>query len=318
MDPSLLPSLAWFAHIAHHRSFTKAAAEMGVSRPALSQSLKSLEKQLGVKLLYRTTRDMSLTEEGQRLFEALRPSLGSIERAVRSLGELRDEPAGLLRVNTGRPAAKMLIQPHLAEFLGRYPQLRLELVMDDGMSNIIADGCDAGIRLGESLAEHMVAVPVSPMLEMAVVGSPGYFERRGVPETPADLIRHDCIGYRQTSSGALFGWEFTSPDVEGHDLSVEPKGSFVTNDDDDMLRAALQGVGLVQHIDLAVRPHLEEGTLMRALKDWCKPFPGFYLYVPSREQMPSRVRALMDFLIVGETIVWPRLESIVWPPQSRS
>jgi len=297
MDPSLLPPLAWFAHVAHHRSFTKAAAEMGVSRPALSQNLKSLEKQLGVKLLYRTTRNMSLTEEGQRLFEALRPSLGSIERAVRSLGELRNEPAGLLRVNAGRLAAKMLIEPHLAEFLGRYPQLRLELVMDDGLSNIIADGCDAGIRLGESLAEHMVAVPVSPMLEMAVVGSPDYFKRRGVPETPADLIRHDCVGYRQTSSGALFGWEFTSPDVEGHDVSVQPKGSFVTNDDDDMLRAALQGVGLVQHIDLAVRAHVEDGTLVRVLRNWCKPFPGFHLYVPSREQMPSKVRALMDFLV---------------------
>ena len=297
MDPSLLPPLAWFAHIARHRSFTRAAAEMGVSRPELSQQLKTLERQLGVKLLYRTTRDMSLTEEGQRLFDAIRPSLGCIERAVRSLGEMRDEPAGLLRVNTGRVAARMVLEPHLAEFLGRHPLLRLELVMDDGIANIIADGCDAGIRLGESLSEHMVAVPVTPMMRMAVAGSPDYLRRRGKPATPADLVQHDCVGYRQTSSGAIYGWEFSAPDLDGHDFSVEPKGAFISNDDEEMIRAALQGVGLVQHMEQVLRPHLDDGTLVRVLKDWCKPFPGFYLYVPSREYMPSKVRALMDFLV---------------------
>jgi DNA-binding transcriptional LysR family regulator len=270
---------------------------MGVSRPALSQSLKALEKQLGVKLLYRTTRDMSLTEAGQRLFDAIHPSLGSIERAVRGLGEMRDEPAGLLRVNTSRVAARMLLEPHLAEFLGRYPQLRLELVMDDGIANIVADGCDAGIRLGESLAQHMVAVPVTPMLAMAVAGSPDYFRRRGKPATPADLVRHECVGYRQTSSGAIYGWEFSSPEVAGHDFAVEHQGSFVTNDDDGTIRAALQGVGLVQHLEPMLRPYFDDGTLVRVLADWCKPFPGFHLYVPSREHMPSKVRALMDFLV---------------------
>lgn len=297
MDPSLLPPLAWFAHIARHRSFTKAAAEMGVSRPALSQSLKTLERQLGVKLIYRTTRDMSLTEEGQHLYDAIRPSLGSIERAVRSLGELAGEPSGLLRVNTPRIVFKALIEPHLGEFLGRYPQVRLELEMDDGLSNIIADGCDAGIRLGESLAEHMVAVPITPMLSLAVVASPDYLARRGVPNTPEDLVRHNCIAYRHTSSGALFDWEFTSPEVEGHDLALEPKGNFVSNDDGQTIQAALQGIGLVQHMDFSVRRHLDDGSLVRVLEEWCKPFPGFYLYVPSREQMPSKVRALMDFLV---------------------
>lgn len=297
MDPSLLPPLAWFAHIARHRSFTRAAAEMGVSRPALSQQLKTLERQLGVKLLYRTTRDMSLTEEGQRLFEAIHPSLGSIERAVRGLVELRAEPAGLLRVNTSRTAARLLLEPHLAEFLGRYPQLRLELVMDDGLANIIADGCDAGIRLGESLAEHMVAVPISPPVALAVAGTPDYFRRRGMPANPAELIEHDCIGYRQASSGAIFRWEFSAPEPGGHDFAVEPNGRFVSNDDDDTLRAALQGVGLVQHLEWTLRPYLHDGTLVRVLHAWCKPFAGFHLYLPSREQMPSKVRALVDFLI---------------------
>lgn len=297
MNPSQLPSLAWFAHIAYHRSFTKAAAEMGVSRAALSQNLKALERQLNVKLLYRTTRDMSLTEDGQRLFDALRPALTSIERAVGNLREARNEPSGLLRVNTSRIAAKKLLEPHLGEFLGRYPQLRLELLMDDGLSNIIADGCDAGIRLGESLAAHMVAVPITPMLEMAVVASPDYFKRRGQPATPADLVRHNCLCYRHTTSGAIYRWEFSSPDVAGHAFVVEPQGSVITNDDDGMIRAALQGVGLMQHLELAVREHLNDGTLVRVLQPWCKPFAGFYLYTPSREHMPAKVRALMDFLI---------------------
>jgi DNA-binding transcriptional LysR family regulator len=297
MDPSQLPPLAWFAHIAHHRSFTKAAAEMGVSRAALSQSLKTLERQLNVKLLYRTTRDISLTEDGQRLFDSLRPALMSIEHAVHNLREVRNEPSGLLRVNTSRVAAKNLVEPHLAEFLRRHPHLRLELVMDDGLANIVADGCDAGIRLGETLAEHMVAVPITPMLEMAVVASPDYFERRGRPAAPADLVWHDCLCYRNTTSGAIYRWEFTSPDIGGHAFVVEPRGSIITNDDDGMIRAAIQGVGIIQHIDFAVREHLIDGSLVRVLQSWCKPFPGFYLYTPSREQMPTKVRALIDFLV---------------------
>lgn len=297
MDPSKLPQLAWFAQIAHHGSFTKAAAEMGVSRAALSQSLKALEAQLNVKLIYRTTRDMALTEEGRRLFEQLRPALGAIEQAVRNVGEANAEPSGLLRVNTSRIAARNLIEPHLAEFFGRYPQLKLELVFDDGFSNIIADGCDAGIRMGESLASHVVAVPISPMLEMAVVASPAYFKRHGVPQTPADLATHDCVAYRHVSSGAIFRWEFTSPEPDGHAFVVEPQGSLIVNDDDSMTRAALQGAGLVQHVDIAVRQQLQDGSLVRVLQPWCKPFAGFYLYVPTREQMPRKVRAFTDFLI---------------------
>lgn len=269
---------------------------MGVSRAALSQNLKALERQLGVQLLYRTTRDMSLTEQGQRLFVALQPSLGTIVRAVRGLDEAASTPAGHLRVNTARMAARLLIEPHLAEFLERYPKLTVELVMDDGLSNIIAEGCDAGIRIGERLAEHMIAVPVTPALEMAVVGTPAYFARYGKPKTPSDLVNHNCINYRQHSSGAVYAWEFTTPGAGGRDFSVETKGTFITNDDEGMLRAALQGFGLIQHIDLAVRSHLAGGTLVRVLQRFCPPFPGFYLYAPSRD-MPSKVRALLEFLV---------------------
>ncbi|ADU98217.1 LysR family transcriptional regulator [Alicycliphilus denitrificans] len=263
---------------------------MGVSRAALSQHLKALEQRLDVRLLHRTTRDMSLTEEGQRLFDALQGALASVERALA-------EPSGLIRINTSRVAAQALLEPHLAEFLARYPRLRVELVLADGFSNIVADGMDAGIRLGESLDEHMVAVPITPMVRMAVVGSPGYFERHGTPAEPADLMRHNCLAYRFTSSGAIDRWSFTSPDAEGRTIVLEPQGNAVFNDDESMLRAALQGVGLVKHLDLCMRQHLASGALVRVLQPWCAPFPGFFLYVPSRAQMPAKIRALMDFLV---------------------
>lgn len=297
MDPTKLPNLAWFALIAQHGSFTKAAAEMGVSRAALSQNLKTLEQQMNVKLFYRTTRDMSLTEEGKHLFEQIQPALHTIDQAVRGIGQTLGAPSGLVRINTSRLAARHLIEPHIAEFLARYPKLTLEIVMDDGFSNIVADGCDAGIRIGESLSLNVVAVPISPPLEMAVVASPDYFKRKGLPKTPADLVTHDCVAYRHTSSNAIFQWEFNTSDANGTAFRVEPKGSFITNDDDSMIRAAVQGAGIVQHLDIAVRTQLADGSLIRVLQAWCKPFAGFYLYVPSREQMPPKVRALMDFMI---------------------
>ena len=313
MDPSLLPSLAWFAHIARHRSFTKAAAELGVTRAALSQNLKALEKRLNVQLLYRTTRDMSLTEEGKRLLDSLQPALETIEGAVRHLGDARSDPAGLIRLNTSRIAAKKLIEPHLGEFLARYPKLKIELTMDDGLSNIIADGCDAGIRIGESLAEHMVAVPITPMLEMAVVASPGYFERHGKPESPQDLVQHDCVRYRMTTGGGLLPWEFSAPGKDSHLFYVEPQGSIITNDDDAMIRAALQGAGLVQHLDIAVHSYLDDGSLVRVLQSWCKPFAGFYLYMPSREHMPAKMRALVDFLVEKRELIKDQSKSEARP-----
>ena len=304
MNPSLLPSLAWFAHVAHHRSFTKAAEEMSVSRAALSQNLKTLEKHLGVKLLYRTTRDMSLTEAGQQLFDTLQPTLGEIEQAVRSLGDASGEPSGLLRVNTSRMAAKALIEAHLPEFYARYPKLRLELVMAEPLSNIIADGCDAGIRLGRSLADHVVAVPITPALSMAVVATPTYFEQHGVPKTPDDLARHNCINYRYSGSGAIHDWDFNEPGKRGQHFTQAVTGNLITNDDEGMTRAALQGLGLIQHIDIAIHRYLADGRLMRVLREWTHTQAGFYLYTPTREQMPSKVRALLDFLVEKrETIV---------------
>ncbi len=297
IEPSLISSLTWFAHVARHRSFTKAASEMGVTRAALSQHVKGLEKQLQVRLLNRTTRNMSLTEEGQRLLDTLHPSLSNIEQALNSLNDLHIEPAGLIRISVSRTAARLLIEPHLGEFLSRYPKIRLELIMDDGLTNIVAEGMDAGIRLGVSLDEHMVAIPITPNLTNAIVGSPDYFKRYGKPEAPNDLEHHNCLAYRFTSSGTLDHWSLTSPDVDKHTVIFEPKGNAVFNDDYSMLQAAIQGVGLIKHIDLWVLKYLEEGKLERVFVDWCKPFPGFYLYIPSRENMPKKIRVLMDFLI---------------------
>ena len=297
LAPSLLSDLTWFAHIARNRSFTKAATEMEVTRAALSQHMKALEQRLNVRLLNRTTRDMSLTEEGRHLLDALQPALASVEQALGELDQTRAEPSGLIRLTTSRVAARLLVEPHMGEFLTRYPKLRLELVMADGFSNIVAEGLDAGIRLGESLDEQMVAVPITPPLAMAIVGSPAYFERHGVPEKPADLMPHNCLAYRYTSSGTIDRWSFTAPGTQARTVVFEPRGNAVFNDDDSMLRAAVQGVGLVQHIDLCVRQQLADGSLKRVLTRWCRPFPGFYLYVPSRAQMPAKTRALMDFLI---------------------
>jgi DNA-binding transcriptional LysR family regulator len=270
---------------------------MGVSRAALSQNLKALEKQLGVKLLYRTTRDMSLTEAGQQLFDTLQPALGEIEHTVRNLGDANGEPSGLIRVNTSRMAAKALIEPHLPEFYARYPKLKLELVMAEPLSNIIADGCDAGIRLGRSLADHVVAVPVTPVLSMAVVGTPDYLKRHGVPKTPGDLARHNCINYRYSGSGALHDWDFNEPGKRGQHFTQAVTGNLTTNDDEGMTRAALQSLGLIQNIDIAIHSYLADGRLVRVLRDWTHTQAGFYLYTPTREQMPSKVRALLDFLV---------------------
>ncbi|MDO4637843.1 MAG: LysR family transcriptional regulator [Lautropia sp.] len=297
LQPSLLHSLTWFAHIARHQSFTRAATEMGVTRAALSQHLKGLEQLLDVRLMNRTTRNMSLTEAGQRLLDVMQPALSNIEQVLEELNDTQHEPAGMIRLSTSRVAARTLIEPHLPELLARYPKLRLELVTDDGFSNIVQEGLDAGIRLGESLDDHMVAVPITPPLEMAIVGSPAYLARHGVPETPQALQHHNCLAYRFTTSGTIDSWSFRTPGQTEHTVIYEPKGNLVFNDDDSMLRAAVQGIGLVQHIDLCVRPYLEDGSLVRVLKPWARPRSRFFLYIPSRAQMPAKLRALMGFLV---------------------
>ena len=301
MNPSLLPSLAWFARVVRHKSFTRAADEMGVSRAALSQNLKALEQQLGVRLLHRTTRDMSLTESGQQLFDSLKPALDAIESAVQGVGDAAGEPSGLVRINTSRLASRTLVEPHLAEFCARYPRVRLELIMADELANIIAEGCDLGIRLGRSLADLVVAVPISPPLAMAVVGAPEYFERFGVPLEPADLAGHACINYRFPGSGAVRDWAFNEAGKPARHFTQAVSGNLTFNDDAAMTRAALQGLGLIQIVDAAIQQHLDDGSLVRVLGKWTHAHERFYLYSPTREHTPSRVRAVQDFLVEKRT-----------------
>lgn len=297
MDPSLLPALAHFAQIARAGSFTRAASALGVSPSALSQSVRALERKLDARLLHRTTRSVSLTEEGRRLLEQVAPALQAVEHAVQAIDDTRGRPSGEIRINTSRFAARCLVEPHLREFRRRHPDVRLELVLDDGIGDIVGEGCDAGIRLGESLTPGMVAVPITPRVRMAVVGSPEYFARFPVPGTPADLPGHDCVRFRLTTSAGILPWSFTEPGDAPREFEFEPQGGYVVNDDDAMLRAALLGSGLVQHMELAVRPHLADGSLVEVLRPWSAPFPGFHLYVPTRAQMPARMRALIDFLV---------------------
>ncbi|MFM0177558.1 LysR family transcriptional regulator [Paraburkholderia aspalathi] len=296
MDPAQLPALMAFASVARHGSFTHAAAETGVTASALSQSIRSLETQLNVRLFNRTTRRVALTEAGSHFLARVLPALGELEAAFEALDETRDQPAGTLRINLPRVASELLVLPHLAEFTRRYPQIRLDVTLDDGFADVVGEGFDAGIRLGERIAKDMVAVPLSGDIRIVVAGSRAYFERYPAPATPTDLAAHDCLRYRFSTSGGIYRWEFAQPDDPSRVFQVETRGSLVTNDLRTMVRAAEQGVGLLHVIDDYVKEQLEDGRLVRVLEAWCPSFPGFFLYTASRAQMPFKLRALIDFL----------------------
>lgn len=293
MDRNLLPAISAFAEVVREGSFTRAAARLGVSPSALSQSIRALEDRLSARLLNRSTRSLSVTEEGRLLLREVEPALAAIADAVGNIGASSEQPSGEVRIDSSRFAARKYIEPHLAEFYQRYPQVRLELVLSDNFSDIIGEGCDAGIRLREAVRETMIAVPISPPLSMAVVATPGYFRANPPPQDPFDLERHNSIRYRP-GFGSIAPWQFTDP-VNGEDFVVDPTGSFLSNSDTMMLGAALQGVGMIMHLDSAVEEHIASGALVRVLQPWCPPFDGFDLYLPSRSQLAPKLRALVDF-----------------------
>ncbi|MGN6580777.1 MAG: LysR substrate-binding domain-containing protein [Bordetella sp.] len=305
MNPIQLPALAAFAAVARHGSFTRAAGETGVSPSALSQSVRALEAQLKIRLFNRTTRRVALTEAGAQFFERVRPALAELADAIEALDETRDRPAGTLRVTLPRIANELLVLPHLGEFTQRYPQIRLELALDDGFTDLVAQGFDAGIRLGQSIAQDMVAVPLGGDVRIAVAGAPAYFKSHLKPRTPDDLATHDCLHYRFATSGGIYRWEFAQPDDSRRVFNVQTRGHFVTNDLRTMVRAALEGVGLVHVIEDYVREELADGRLVRVLDDWCPSFQGFFLYTPGRAQMPAKLRALIDFLQEKRASVLP-------------
>lgn len=288
-----LTGLTVLLAVADKRSFTAAAAALRVTPSAVSQALRALEERVGVRLVQRTTRSVGLTEAGERFVARLRPALDGVRSAFEALGELRDAPAGTLRLNVPRLAYQRVLEPHLGAFLGAYPNIGLELVIDDALANIIESGCDAGIRIGETLEREMVAVRIGPDESAAIVGSPAYFAAHPRPKRPRDLQQHACVNYRRIARGDIYRWEFSE---DGKDIEVAVDGRFTANDNDALIAAALAGVGLAYVFESTVREHLAAGRLIRVLEAFCPPFPGLFLYYPSRALIAPKLQALLDFL----------------------
>jgi len=278
-----------FLAVARERSFTKAAAQLGVSQSALSHTIRGLEERLGVRLLARTTRSVAPTEAGERLLRTVGPRFDEIDAELAALSELRDKPAGTLRITAGEHAADAILWPTLERLLPDYPDIKVEIVIDYGMTDIVAERYDAGVRLGEQVAKDMIAVRIGPAFRMAVVGAPSYFAKRKRPQTPQDLTAHDCINLRLPTYGGLYAWEF---EKGGRELKVRVEGQLVFNNIALRLNAALAGFGLAYLPEDQVETHLADGRLIRVLGDWCPPFPGYHLYYPSRRQ-PTPAFALL-------------------------
>jgi DNA-binding transcriptional LysR family regulator len=288
-----LTGLTALLAVADKRSFTAAAAALRVTPSAVSQTIRGLEERVGVRLLQRTTRSVGLTEAGARFLARLRPAMAGVHEAFEVLGELRDRPAGVLRLAIPRLGYHLVLAPRLASFLAAYPDIELDLAIDDAFANIVEQGFDAGMRIGEMVEREMIGVRVSPDLRMAVVGAPAYFAARGKPKHPRELPGHDCINYRRRTSGVIYRWEFTEA---GKDFEIAVTGRILLNDGDLMLEAALAGFGLAYLLEDSVREHLAARRLVRVLEPFCPPFPGFFLYYPSRSQVPPKLQALVDHL----------------------
>jgi DNA-binding transcriptional LysR family regulator len=285
--------LTSFIAVAEEGSFTRAAAKLGLSQSALSYAVRMLEQRLGMRLISRTTRSLSLTDVGEKLLHSLRPAFDHIDSERAALTALRDKPAGTIRITTFRHAARMVLWPALVKLLPEYPDINVEINVDEGLTDIVAGRFDAGIRLGEQVQKDMVAVRVSPDIRMAVVGSPSYFSNRKLPETPRDLSEHNCVSYRQTTGGGLYAWEFERNGVE---LEVRVNGPLILNDAEMLETAALDGLGLVYTFESQVSPHVADGRLIRVLEDWCQPFSGYHLYYPSRRQHTPAFALLVEAL----------------------
>ena len=281
-----------FLVVADERSFTRAAAKLGVSQSALSHSMRRLEAKLGLRLLTRTTRSVAPTDAGERLLASLRPALEEIDASIASLTELRERPAGSIRITTSEHAARTLLWPAIDRITAEYPDIAVELNIESGFTDIVAERFDAGVRLGERLEQDMVALRIGPRLRMATVGSPAYFEHRGAPGNPHELAEHSCINLRVTS-GSTYAWEF---EKNGRELNVKVEGQLLLNNVDLIVAAAVAGHGLAHLVEDRLAPLLAEGALVRVLEDWCEPFDGYYLYYPRRRQPSAAFSLLLDAL----------------------
>ena len=276
-----LNDLIAFIAVAEEESFTRAAARLSVSQSALSHTIKGMESRLGLRLLTRTTRSVSLTEVGRKLYSSVAPGLQDIENELDSLNALKDSPSGTIRISTAEHAARNVLWPKILNFMQDYPDIHIEMSVDYALTDIVADKFDAGVRLGESLEKDMIAVSISPPLRMAVVGSPAYFEKYGIPESPRDLSEHRCINLRLPTYGRLLVWDF---EKDGREVNVRVEGQLTVNKSFFIRDAALKGVGLAYLPQDMVKDAVADGRLVRVLEPWCDEFPGYYLYYPNRSQ----------------------------------
>jgi len=288
-----LGDLTAFLAVAEERSFTRAAAKLGTSQSALSHTVRRLEGRLGLRLLTRTTRSVAPTEAGERLLETLRPALDEIDTRLAALSELRDKPAGTIRITTGQHAAETILWPALLRLLPHYPDVRVELSIDQALTDIVTERYDAGVRLGEQVAKDMIAVRIGPDMRMAVVGAPSYFATHPTPKTPHDLTRHTCINLRLPTLGGLYAWEF---EKLGRELNVRVDGQLVFNDMPMVLKAATEGFGLAFVMEDQAQQLVNDGLLVRVLTDWCPSFSGYHLYYPSRRQLAPAFALLVESL----------------------
>jgi DNA-binding transcriptional LysR family regulator len=293
MDRANAGDLLAFLAVARERSFTRAAAQLGMSQSALSQIVRGLEDRLGLRLLNRTTRSVAPTQAGERLFHAIAAKFDEMDTALGALSELREKPAGRLRITATEHAADAILMPALRKILPDYPDITVEVVIDYGLSNIVAEQYDAGIRPGELVAKDMIAVRVGPDMRMAVVGAPSYFTTRKRPRTPQELTNHNCLNLRLPRYGNLYAWEF---EKSGRALDVRVEGQLVFNGTTPLLNAALNGFGLAYLPGGQVKEHVAGGRLVRVLADWCPPFSGYHLYYPSRRQPSPGFALLVDAL----------------------
>ncbi|MGR9193499.1 LysR family transcriptional regulator [Rhizobium leguminosarum] len=299
MRGSDFAELTAFVAVAETQSFARAASKLGLSRSALSHAIRALEERVGTRLLNRTTRSVSLTDAGRTLFARLPQAFAEIKDAVDGLSVYREQPAGTVRLNLSRPAAEILVTSKLPAFAAAYPDIHVELTVEDQISDIVGSGYDAGVRPGRFLHQDMIAVRLTPDIRIAIAGSPAYFERHPIPTVPKDLAKHACIDYRWTESGAVYRWPFSKA---GEQLEVEVTGPLTTNDIGLTVEAALAGMGLACTLEANIAQELAQGRLVRVLDDWCPPSPGFYLYYPSGRLLSAAFRAFIDFMRTGEDV----------------
>lgn len=288
-----LYDLAAFEVVAKHGSFTRAATELGMSQSALSHAIKMLEDRLGVRLLARTTRSVSVTDAGETLLRSLRPALEDIATGVDALGAMRGKAAGPIRLTATKHAVSSVVMPVLPKFFSDYPDVQIDMIVDDGFIDIVANKIDAGIRFGDIVEKDMIAVRIGPDVPMCVVGAPSYFQKFGQPQTPRDLSAHQCINYRHLRTSGFFGWEFVE---DGRPLQARVNGPLTFSNTELLLEAALAGHGLAYTYENYALEHIEAGRLERTLAKWCPTFPGYYLYHPSRRQVPPALAALIGAL----------------------